>query len=244
MAKLPLNLAKSLKALKEASASAAESASITLAGEQALVERARERFAAGGTVPSTYVGPLSGRAGAAPSRGEVLVIRDHAREGGGGRGLPRRRGRQGVGHSRGGRGTRDDGTRPATCPGGIVRLSFSDSDAGWDRLFSLCAEAAGDQGMALGRRYPVVRRAAAHRLIRQDRRAERLHSPRVLHARLRHAGHDAQPGEDGPQHRGHVRPADRQGAGGRTGGHGGAGLRLPGSRQAPGSLRSRARRWS
>ena len=74
MAKLPLNLTKSLKALKEASASAAESASIVLAGDQALVERARERFAQGGAVPSSHAGSLSGPAGVAPAPDEVLVV--------------------------------------------------------------------------------------------------------------------------------------------------------------------------
>lgn len=48
---------------------------------------------------------------------------------------------------------------------GITRLAFSDTPGGWDRLFALCAEAAGDRGTALARRYGVVRRAAAHRLI-------------------------------------------------------------------------------
>ena len=74
MAKLPLNLGKSLKAFREASANAEESASIVLAGDAALVERAKQRFAEGGTVPSSHIGPLGGPAGVAPARGDVLVV--------------------------------------------------------------------------------------------------------------------------------------------------------------------------
>lgn len=53
-------------------------------------------------------------------------------------------------------------TRPfARC----TRLSFSDDEAGWARLFSLCAEMAGDKAPALGRRYPALRTVAANRVI-------------------------------------------------------------------------------
>lgn len=164
MAKLPLNLTKSLKALRQASASAAEPASIILAGGQALVERAREQFSQGGTVPSSHAGPLSGPAGVAPSPGELLIVLttpDKEAEVQASLGALAAKGPIILAVD-GGPGTRN---KVVYLAGGIVRLSFSDSEAGWDRLFSLCAEAAGDKGIALGRRYPVVRRAAAHRLI-------------------------------------------------------------------------------
>jgi uncharacterized protein (DUF697 family) len=164
VAKLPLNLAQSLNALREASASVSEPASIRLAGDQALVERARELFSQGGTVPSSYVGSLGGPAGAALAPGEVLVVLttpEGEAEAVAALGAPAPKGSVILAVD-GGPGTKNRASRLA---GGVIRLSFSDSDAGWDRLFSLCAEAAGDNGVALGRRYPVVRRAAAHRLI-------------------------------------------------------------------------------
>ena len=165
MAKLPLNLTKTLGALREASASADEVASITLAGDQSLVERAREEFAVGGTIPAVatrdaFTGPAPFAAGTGEllvvfvkpeqeeevetflartvSHKSVILVVDE--------GLDRR-------------------PRAGVTGGGITRLAFSDSPAGWDRLFALCAEAAGDRGTALGRRYQVVRRAAARRLI-------------------------------------------------------------------------------
>jgi uncharacterized protein (DUF697 family) len=60
-----------------------------------------------------------------------------------------------------------EGARPKAgyTANGMVRLAFSDGEAGWDRLFALCAEAAGDRASAMGRKYPVVRRAAARRII-------------------------------------------------------------------------------
>jgi hypothetical protein len=159
-----LNLTKSLKALREASAGAAESASILLAGEEALVQRAREQFSQGGAVPpSGHAGPLSGPGGVAQSPDEVLVVLTtsdkeaevRASLGAAARGPV-------ILAVDGGPGTRN---KASYLPGGIVRLAFSDSEAGWDRLFSLCAEAAGDKGIALGRRYPAVRRGTLTRLI-------------------------------------------------------------------------------
>ena len=163
MAKLSLNIAKSLKALREASASAGEYASIVLAGDQALVERARERFARGGTAPSSDAGSLSGPAGVAPAPGLLVVLTTPGEESEVVASLAAAAAKGPVIVAvDGGPGTR---SKAGYLAGGIVRLSFSDNDAGWDRLFSLCAETAGDKGIALGRRYPVVRRAAARRLI-------------------------------------------------------------------------------
>ncbi len=164
MAKLSLNLTKSLKALRESSASAAESASIVLAGDQALIERARERFAQSGAAPSSHAGPLGGPAGVAPAPGELLVVLTTSDQAAEVEASVADLAAQGpvIVAVDGGPGTR---IKASYLAGGTVQLSFSDSDAGWDRLFSLCAEAAGDKGIALGRRYPAVRRAAAHRLI-------------------------------------------------------------------------------
>jgi uncharacterized protein (DUF697 family) len=165
VATLPLNLAKSLTALKEASARAAEPASIVLAGDQALVALAQEKFAAGGTVPTvSSLDAFSGPAGTAGVGADVLVVlttpeKEAQIEAALGSAVAKDSVIVAVDE---GPGTRN---RATSLPNGAIRLSFSDSAAGWDRLFSLCAEAAGDKGIALGRKYPVVRRAAAHRLI-------------------------------------------------------------------------------
>jgi uncharacterized protein (DUF697 family) len=164
VAKVPFNLTKSLKAVREASASAAEFASILLAGDQALVERAQERFAAGGTVPASHSGPLGDPASIGQAPNELLIVLttpDKEREVEASFAAVAAKGPVIVAVDEG-PGTRHKASYLA---GGIVRLSFSDSDAGWDRLFSLCAETAGDKGIALGRRYPAVRGAAARRLV-------------------------------------------------------------------------------
>jgi uncharacterized protein (DUF697 family) len=164
VAKLPLNLGKSLKALRDASANAEEPASILLAGDEALVQRAKERFSEGGTVPASHTGPLGGPAGVAPARGDVLVVLttpDKEAEVEASLAGVVAKGSVIVAVDEG-PGAR---VKAGLLAGGMVRLAFSDSPAGWDRLFALCAEAAGDRGIALGRRYPSVRRAAAHRLI-------------------------------------------------------------------------------
>jgi uncharacterized protein (DUF697 family) len=165
VAKLPFNLTKTLNALREASADAQESGSITLAGDQALVERARDQFSVGGTIPGVATREaFSGPYPFATGSGELLVVfvqPDQEAEV-----------ESFLGRTVGQKSVvlvvdEGPGTRPKAglTASGMVRLAFTDSEAGWDRLFSLCAEAAGDKGTALGRRYPVVRRAAARRLM-------------------------------------------------------------------------------
>ena len=165
MAKLPFNLTRTLKTLREASADAQESASITLAGDQALVERAREEFSAGGTIPAIATREaFSGPSPFATGSGELLVVFVKPEQQAEVEAfLARAVGQKSVVLVV----DQGPGTRPraSLTPAGMTRLAFGDSEAGWDRLFSLCAEAAGDKETALGRRYPVVRRAAARRLI-------------------------------------------------------------------------------
>ena len=75
MAKLPFNLTKTLNALREASADAQETASVTLAGDQAMVERAREEFSVGGTIPAIATREaFSGPSPFATGSGELLVV--------------------------------------------------------------------------------------------------------------------------------------------------------------------------
>ena len=149
MAKLPFNLTKSLKALREASASAGEPASIVLAGDQALVERAREQFSVGGTVPAVATTGAVRRAvrGVAAGSGRGSGGAGHPRAG---RPRPRlllgARSPKKVGHTGRRRGAGHQPNRSTYLANGVVRLSFSDSAAGWDRLFSLCARGGGGQG--------------------------------------------------------------------------------------------------
>jgi uncharacterized protein (DUF697 family) len=158
-------LTKSVSALREAAARAAEPVSIVLAGDPPLVERARERFSEGGTVPSSMpLEALGGPAGLVIGPEDVLVVLTTAEKETQTRGLIAPL----IGRAKvilavdEGPGTRNKAGYLAER---VMRLSFSDSAPGWERLFSLCGEIAGDSGVALGRRYPVVRRAAAHRLI-------------------------------------------------------------------------------
>jgi len=165
VAKLPLNLSKSLKAFKEASIGATRSASIVLAGDQALVEAAKERFAEGGLVPASRTDTSAGGLAAVVSSPDDLLVL-----------LTTPDKEAGIVDSLGYLVTRgsvivavDEGPgtriRATYLPNGASRLAFSDSPAGWSRLFSLCAEAAGDKGVALARQYPMIRQAAARRLV-------------------------------------------------------------------------------
>ena len=118
---------------------------------------------------------------------------------------------------------RGPGTKASVIPAaGLVRLSFSDARRLGPAVRGLCAEAAGDT--VDGTRAAVSRwcgRAAARRLICRTALQNALIGAGLLPPRHRHAGHDAQPDQDGAGIAGHVRQMDRQGAGGRTGRHGG-----------------------
>ncbi|MCL5736029.1 MAG: DUF697 domain-containing protein, partial [Actinobacteria bacterium] len=48
---------------------------------------------------------------------------------------------------------------------GCIRVAFSDDAPGWRRVFAACVQLAADRLVGLGRRYPVLRSAAAQRLI-------------------------------------------------------------------------------
>ena len=59
MAKLPVNLSKAMNAWKEVTSNADQAVSIVLAGNSHLVAIAQAKFSVGGTVPATWVGPIS-----------------------------------------------------------------------------------------------------------------------------------------------------------------------------------------
>jgi uncharacterized protein (DUF697 family) len=161
VAKLPLNLSKTLEALREASSRAGQHASILLAGDEALVERARQEFSVDGMAPGVQAGLPSALHELAEIPGEVLVVLvAPEREAQAVAALGDRVPKKGVVLAV------DEGDEASGAvtylSNGVTRLSFSDTTTAWHRLFGLCAEA---EGIALGRRYPVVRRAAAQQLI-------------------------------------------------------------------------------
>jgi uncharacterized protein (DUF697 family) len=164
VAKLPLNLSKALDAWKEVSAKAEQSASVVLAGDTRLVELAQHQFSVGGTVPATWVGPLSELSGWSSVPGEVLVVlvsAEREAEVFAALGQAAPKGGVIVAVDEG-----SEATGRVTHPSkGLARVSFSDASAGWRQVFSSCADLAGDHAVGLGRRYPAIRAAAARRVI-------------------------------------------------------------------------------
>ena len=164
MARLPLSVSKAVDAWKEASAKTSESGGVTLAGDAALVAVAQQRLASGGTLPSAWVRPLADLAGFASVSGEILIVFTRPED------EAAALAALGPAAPRGGaivavdEGAKASGktTRPFTR---CTRLSFSDSEDGWKRLYGLCAEVAGDKAGAVGRRYPALRTAAVNRMI-------------------------------------------------------------------------------
>lgn len=164
MAKLPSYVSKAVEAWKEIAGNATQSADVILAGDERLVELARQQFSVGGTLPGSWVRPLAQLSEFSSVPGEILVVFVAAGQEGEalaalGQSAPK--GRAVVAVDEGA-----EATGRATYPSRrVIRLSFSDTDGGWSRLFGLCAEAAGEHVAALGRRYPALRMAAAERVI-------------------------------------------------------------------------------
>jgi uncharacterized protein (DUF697 family) len=164
VAKLPSSISKALEAWKEVSANTGQSAGIVLAGDLRLVSLAQQQFSSGGTLPATWVRPLAELSTFSSVPGELLVV-FVSTEGEGdalaalGQSAPKGRAVIAV----------DEGaaaTGKTTYPGKrCIRVSFSDTPGGWSRLIGACAEGAGDHVVALGRRYPIMRAAAANRVI-------------------------------------------------------------------------------
>ena len=164
MARLPFNLSKAVNTWKEVSANTSLSANVLLAGNQRLVALAQQQFSSGGTLPATWVRPVAELAGAAPVPGELLVVFTTPE------GEVEALAALAGSAPKGGAVVAVDEGSAATGKAkraGLrtTRLSFADTPEGWDRLFGVCAEAAGDHVAALGRRYPAVRDAAARRVM-------------------------------------------------------------------------------
>jgi uncharacterized protein (DUF697 family) len=164
VAKLPLNLSKTIEAWKEASTRTEQAAGIVLAGDDRLVELAQSRFSTGGTVPATYVGSMTELPESLPGPGEVLLVLVTP--------VAEADALQAIGRLTPKTGAVlavDEGeqaTGRVTHPGlGLARVSFSDSAAGWRQVFASCAAVAGNRSVVLAHRYPVLRTPAAHGVI-------------------------------------------------------------------------------
>jgi uncharacterized protein (DUF697 family) len=164
VSKLSLHLSKSLEAWKDALLNADKAAALVLAGDADLVERAKEEFSVGGTIPATYVGSISALAAADFAPGELLVLLARGLEEGLGMAAVRAVASRGPVIIAVDEGAGATGRVTRLFPQ-AARLSFADSPAGWRGLFRLCAEMAGDHLVALGRRYPALREAAARRVV-------------------------------------------------------------------------------
>jgi uncharacterized protein (DUF697 family) len=161
---MPLNVSKLAEAWKEVSATTGRPAGVVLAGDSRLVGLAQERLASGGTLPATWVRPLADLTGLASVPGELLILlvpAEQEAEALAAVGDPAPRGGAIIAVDEGPAATGKT-TRPCRR---CTRLSFSDTPAGWKRLFEVCSEVAGEHVVALGRRYPVLREAAANRVI-------------------------------------------------------------------------------
>lgn len=166
MAKLPVNLSKAMNAWKEVTSSADQSVSIVLAGDSHLVGIAQEKFSVGGTVPATFVGPLSELSNLAGASGEILLVLVEADKESEVLSILEQAAPKG-GAVVAVKGGADAGGRFGRPWKDCIRVAFSDDVSGWRQVFAACAQLAGDRIVGLGRRYPVLRGAAAQRVIHQ-----------------------------------------------------------------------------
>jgi uncharacterized protein (DUF697 family) len=162
--KLPSNISKAIEAWKEVSTTAGLPASLVIGGDDRLVALAQERFSVGGVLPAVWSRPPAEMTTVARDPGEVLIL--FATPEGEAEALTALGRAAGGGHAVLAVDEGAGATGGTTYPGpGCVRLSFSDTPTGWRRLFELCVAGAGGNVVALGRRYPALRQAAAWRVI-------------------------------------------------------------------------------
>jgi uncharacterized protein (DUF697 family) len=164
VAKSQLKFSKVVETWREMLAATGRSAGVVLGGDERLVGLAQQRFAAGGTLPARWAQPMSELTGLSSVPDELLVLLVEAEgeaeaQAALGRSVPKGGAVLAVDEGAAATGRV---SYPST---GCTQLSFSDTPSGWRRLFETCAEAAGDQVVALGRRYPALRPAAARRVV-------------------------------------------------------------------------------
>ena len=166
MARLQASLSRIMDAYKEVSATADQSVSVLLAGDAGLVSLAQQEFSTGGMVPATWVGRLEDMEGLSPGPGEILVLFVKVQHEAQAVSLVGERPPKGglvlvV----------DEGDDATGCivhrQKRFARLSFSDSPGGWRGRFAACAKVAGDRVIALGRRYPMIRKMAADQVMQR-----------------------------------------------------------------------------
>jgi len=164
VAKLPVSLSKAMNAWKEVSSNADQPASIVLAGDLDLVGIAQEKFSVGGTVPATWVGPIAELSHFSGAEGEILlVLVGSETESEVFSALEKVAPKGGAVVAVKGEGeTEERFRRPWK---GCIRVDFRDDASGWSRVFAACTQLGGDRIVGLGRRYPVLRGAAAQRVI-------------------------------------------------------------------------------
>ena len=189
MAKWPLDPSNLWDAMKEIISAAEVAAELVLAGEPALIGRAREFLGGSARV---WDGPVSGLDQGAFSPTETLLVfvEPHAED----VAVSALRAAQpGVAAVV----VVNDGSAATGAltwyEKRIARVSFSDTDEGWQKVWRAAIDAVDEHVVAIGRRHSVLRHFAAERVIRyylETERADRcgLHPPR--HG---YAGHDAEP---------------------------------------------------
>jgi uncharacterized protein (DUF697 family) len=164
MAKSPVNLAKVMETWRETVTATSLSAGVVVGGEERLVALAQQHFAAGGTSPATWALPLGDLGGLSSVPGELLVLFVRPEDEDRVLAVLEQSSAKGgflVAVDEGAAAT----NRVSYLKKGCARLSFADTPRGWRRLFEACAETAGEHVVALGRRYPIVRAAAARRVV-------------------------------------------------------------------------------
>ncbi|MGI5940102.1 MAG: DUF697 domain-containing protein [Thermoleophilia bacterium] len=165
MAKLPVNVSKAGKVWREVSTLANRSAGILLGGDPGLVAEAQLRFAGdGGPALSTLPDWQGGLYRAITHSGDILVVFVRAEREAKVRSVihaGRVQGRVVLAVDEGAQATGS----VARLSTGVRRLSFRDTSLGWLRLLACCADLAGDDLIALGRRYPGLRPLAARRVV-------------------------------------------------------------------------------
>ncbi len=164
MPKLPLQPAKIIATWQEAAGRAETILSLVLAGEPRLVAEAQHQLGGGAVVPGVWAGEVTDllRAGLSPSEMALIFVGPEAEF----------RVVETLGYAPAGvrvilavdEGEQATG-RTARPLSNCLRVSFSDTPGGWRRLFAACVELAEEEAVALGRRYPVLRRPAARRVI-------------------------------------------------------------------------------
>ncbi|MCX8033030.1 MAG: hypothetical protein N3B14_06535 [Thermoleophilia bacterium] len=164
MAKLPFGVSKALEVWRHVSQTTVRPTNLILAGNPRLVEAARERFAAGGVVPAEWRVSADRLANSElPAEDLILLLVTPEEEEAYSVAVAARRPAGGaiIAVDEGARATGRASSIGLRCR----RLSFSDSEWGWQRLYEICVETAGERAVSLAKRYPVLRDSAARRVI-------------------------------------------------------------------------------